>query len=120
MKKNNPTVVCLNETKTSVETIDEKFLYTNIAAGYAQFWNCSTARKGYSGTAIFSKVEPLDVTYDFGDQHINEGRSITAEFDAFTLVVAYVPNSGDDLKRLNYRIDEWDCDFHAYLQGLEV
>ena len=108
MKEKNPTVVCLNETKTSVEMIDANFLYTNIASAYTQFWNCSTARKGYSGTAIFSKVKPLDVKYDFGNKHIDEGRSITVEFEEFTLVVAYVPNAGDDLKRLNYRIDEWD------------
>ena len=76
-----PTILCLNETKTTMEKIDENFLYTNIPTGYAQFFNCSTARKGYSGTAIISKVAPLDVHYDFGDKHVLEGRSITAEFE---------------------------------------
>ena len=72
-------------------------------------------RKGYSGTAIFTKVEPLSVMFDFGSKHVKEGRSITAEYEKFVLVVTYVPNSGEGLKRLSYRIDEWDKDFHEYL-----
>ena len=77
----NPTILCLNETKTSLEKVDEKFLYTHIPPGYAQYWNCSSARKGYSGTAIFSKVAPREVQYDFGEKHVSEGRTITAEFE---------------------------------------
>eukprot|EP00353_Schmidingerella_taraikaensis_P006597 CAMPEP_0185584174 /NCGR_PEP_ID=MMETSP0434-20130131/30578_1 /TAXON_ID=626734 ORGANISM="Favella taraikaensis, Strain Fe Narragansett Bay" /NCGR_SAMPLE_ID=MMETSP0434 /ASSEMBLY_ACC=CAM_ASM_000379 /LENGTH=226 /DNA_ID=CAMNT_0028203763 /DNA_START=124 /DNA_END=801 /DNA_ORIENTATION=- len=119
LNKERPTVLCLNETKTSVDRIDESFLYTQIPTSYAQYWNCSTVRKGYSGTAIFSKVEPLSVAYDFGSKHVDEGRSITAEFSKFTLVVVYVPNSQDHLRRLDYRINEWDAEFHAYLRSLE-
>ena len=63
-----------------MDKIDDLSLHTEIPTSYAQYWNCSTARKGYSGTAIFSKVEPLSVAYDFGDTHVHEGRSITAEF----------------------------------------
>ena len=120
IRRENPTILCLNETKTSKEKVDEKFMYTEVPPGYAQFWNCSSARRGYSGTAIFSKVEPQDVRYDFGSVHVTEGRSITAEFDRFLLVAAYVPNAGQGLKRLSYRIDEWDAEFHAYLRSLEA
>ena len=112
-------MICLNETKTSVEKIDEAFLHCEVPNSYLQFWNCSSARKGYSGTAIFTKVEPLSVRYEFGDKHVTEGRSITAEFKDFTLVCVYVPNSRDQLKRLTYRIEEWDAEFHAYLRSLE-
>ena len=80
MRANNPTVLCLNETKTTVERLNSEFIYTEVPASYTQFWNCSTARKGYSGTAILSKVEPLCVEYDFGATHVDEGRSITVEF----------------------------------------
>lgn len=117
--RERPTILCLNETKTSVEKVDEKFIYTEVPPGYAQFWNCSSARKGYSGTAIFSKVAPLGVRYDFGSVHVSEGRSITAEFEKFILVATYVPNAGEGLKRLSYRVDEWDRDFHKYLRSLE-
>jgi exonuclease III len=69
-------------------------------------------KKGYSGTAILSKVNPVNIWYDIGIlKHDGEGRSITAEFKDFILIVAYVPNSGDGLLRLDYRVDEWDVDF---------
>lgn len=61
MKREKPTVLCLNETKTSEDKVDEKSMHTSVPAGYAQFWNCSEVRKGYSGTALFSKVEPISV-----------------------------------------------------------
>ena len=112
-------MLCLNETKTSLDRIQEELIYTEIPTSYAQFWNCSTVKKGYSGTAIFSKVEPLSVRYDFGSKHVDEGRSITAVFKDFVLVAVYVPNSQDHLRRLTYRIDEWDAEFHAYLLSLE-
>ena len=117
--KNDPTILCLNETKTDVDKLDKKMLYSKIGPGYAQYWNCCKRKKGYSGTAIFTKVRPISVQFDFGQKHVEEGRSITMEFQKFVLVATYVPNAGDGLKRLDYRINEWDAEFHAYLKRLE-
>lgn len=86
--------------------------------GYTQYWN-SAIKKGYSGTAVFSKKEPLSVSYDIGmDKHNDEGRAITLEFEQFYLVTAYTPNAQRGLARLDYRM-EWEDDFRAYLLGLE-
>lgn len=88
--------------------------------GYSMYWNCSTVKKGYSGTAILSKQKPLSVTYGLGiDEHDGEGRVVTAEYDSFYVVNVYVPNSGDGLKRLGYRVGEWDVALSAYIKGLE-
>ena len=85
---------------------------------YQEFWN-SAEKKGYSGTAVFTRKEPLAVTYDIGhDDHVGEGRSITAEFEDFYLVTVYTPNSQDGLKRLDYRM-AWDDAFRTYLQELD-
>ena len=84
---------------------------------YDEYWN-SAEKKGYSGTAVFSKVEPLSVSYDFGvEEHSREGRVITLEFGDFYLVNVYTPNSGEGLKRLDYRL-KWEDDFRAYLHTL--
>ena len=120
MTKNSPTVLCINETKCDTAKLDKMRYYQRIAPGYAQYWNGSTAKKGYSGTAIFTKVKPLSVQFDFGAKHNKEGRSITMEFKHFILVATYVPNAGEGLKRLDYRINQWDADFHAYLSQLEL
>lgn len=86
--------------------------------GYHQFWN-SAEKKGYSGVAIFTKVEPLSVTYGLGlEEHDHEGRVITAEFESFYLVCCYTPNSQDGLKRLDYRMT-WEDAFRAHLQTLD-
>ena len=86
--------------------------------GYHQFWN-SAEKKGYSGVAIFTKVEPLSVTYGLGiEEHDHEGRVITAEFEGFYLVCCYTPNSQDGLKRLDYRMT-WEDAFRAHLQALD-
>ena len=114
MKKKKPTVLCLNEIKCDTAKLDKMKYFEKIGAGYAQYWNGAT-KKGYSGTAIFTKVKPLRVEFDFGAKHNEEGRSITMEFKHFILVATYVPNAGDGLKRLDYRINEWDQDFHDYL-----
>ena len=85
--------------------------------GYHQFWNYAK-RKGYSGTAVFSKKEPLDVIYGMGiEEHDQEGRLITLEMDDFYFVGVYVPNSQNELKRLDYRM-KWEDDFRAFLGGL--
>ena len=87
--------------------------------GYEFYWN-SAEKKGYSGTAILTRVPPLSVTYDFGaDEHRHEGRVITAEFPQFYLVCCYTPNSQDGLKRLDYRM-QWEDDFRVYLKELDA
>lgn len=91
--------------------------HTHIPDGYAQYWNCSKAKKGYSGVAIFSKIKPIQVSHDIKvSKHDHEGRVLTAEYDHFYLVNAYVPNAGEGLKRVDYRTKEWDVDFKNYLK----
>ena len=86
--------------------------------GYRQYWN-SAERKGYSGTAVFTRVEPLSVTCGIGlDAHDHEGRVITAEFDGFFLVCCYTPNAQNELARIDYRM-QWEDDFRAYLMELD-
>jgi exodeoxyribonuclease-3 len=102
---------CLQETKLQVGQIDLDFL------GYQSYWNYAD-KKGYSGTAIYTKHEPLSVRYGIGiDEHDHEGRVITLEYQDFFLVCAYVPNSQDGLRRLDYRM-RWEDDMRAYLSGL--
>ncbi len=104
---------CLQETKLQAGLIDLSF------AGYESFWNYAE-RKGYSGTAIFTRRRPLNVVYGIGiDEFDHEGRVITAEMDGFFLVTVYTPNSQDGLKRLDYRM-AWDDAFRAYLQRLDA
>lgn len=86
--------------------------------GYHSYWNYAE-KKGYSGTAVFSRLNPLSVTYGIGiDEHDHEGRVITLELDSFFLVTVYTPNSQDGLRRLEYRM-KWEDDFRAYLKKLE-
>lgn len=86
--------------------------------GYRQYWN-SAEKKGYSGTAVFTKHQPLSVTYDIGvEEHSREGRVITLEMEEFFLVTVYTPNSQDQLKRIDYRM-QWEDDFRAYVQSLD-
>lgn len=105
-------VFCLQETKMQQGQAEVDL------PGYKQYWN-SAIKKGYSGTAVFTRKEPLAVTYDIGDPaHTGEGRVITLEFEKFYLVTVYTPNSQDGLKRLSYRM-EWEDAFRAYLQKLD-
>jgi len=111
LEREQPDMMCLQETKLQPEQAPE-------VEGYYDYWN-SADKKGYSGTAIFSKTEPIAVTYDIDiDVHDHEGRVITAEYPEFYLVTVYVPNSQDGLKRLDYRMT-WEDDFRAYLQALD-
>lgn len=104
-------VVCLQETKMQASQLDLEF------DGYESYWNYAD-KKGYSGTAIYTRVKPLSVSNDIGiDEHDHEGRVITMEFDDFYLVCVYVPNSQDELKRLTYRM-KWEDDFRSYVSGL--
>ena len=108
----DPDVICLQETKLQPEQA------VFDLPGYHRFFN-SADKKGYSGTAILTRTEPLSVTYDFGgDEHRHEGRIITAEFPQFYLVCCYTPNSQDGLKRLDYRM-RWEDDLRDYLRELD-
>jgi exodeoxyribonuclease-3 len=114
IQREQPDFLCLQETKaTQAEVVVPEAL-----AGYTSFWN-SAEKKGYSGTAIFSKVKPIAVTFGIGmGEHDREGRVITAEYEKFFLVNIYVPNAKRELTRLPYR-QEWDRDLLAYLKKLE-
>ncbi len=106
-------VVCLQETKLQPDQID-----LNLP-GYEQFWN-SAQKKGYSGTAVFSRVPPLSVSYGIGSAtHDSEGRAITVEFEDFYLVTCYTPNAQRGLARLDFRM-EWEDELRTYLKGLEA
>lgn len=103
---------CLQETKMQAGQLDLAF------PGYTSYWNYAD-KKGYSGTAIFTRHTPLNVTYGIGiDEHNHEGRVITLEMDDFFLVTCYTPNSQDGLKRLEYRM-RWENDFQAYIRKLD-
>ncbi len=102
---------CLQETKMQAGQLDLEF------PGYRSYWNYAD-KKGYSGTAIYTRHEPLSVTCGIGiDEHDHEGRVITLEMEDFYLVCVYVPNSQDELRRLDYRM-RWEDDFREYLKGL--
>ena len=108
-------VLCLQETKAQDDQVLEALADLE---GYYIFTN-SAVKKGYSGTAILSKVEPLSVTVDIGlEEHDTEGRVITAEYKDFYLITVYTPNSGSELKRLPYR-QAWDSAFLAFIKNLE-
>ena len=110
-KSLNADVFCLQETKMQEGQLNLQF------DGYESYWNYAD-KKGYSGTAIYTKVKPVSVTYGIGeDEHDHEGRVITMEFVDFYLVCVYVPNSQDELKRLDYRM-RWEDAFRAYVCGL--
>ncbi|MBQ8052136.1 MAG: exodeoxyribonuclease III [Bacteroidaceae bacterium] len=104
---------CLQETKMQAGQLDMAFL------GYQSFWNYAD-KKGYSGTAIFTKHVPVSVRYGMGiDEHDHEGRVITLEYERFFLVCCYTPNSQDGLRRLQYRM-QWEDDFRQYLLRLDA
>lgn len=103
---------CVQETKMQPDQAEV------VTEGYSQYWN-SAVKKGYSGTAVFSKIEPISVTYGIGkDEHATEGRAITLEFEKFYLVNVYTPNAQPELKRLEYRM-QWEDDLRAYLLELD-
>lgn len=105
-------IFCLQETKLSEGQIDLEL------DGYYQYWNYAE-KKGYSGTAVFTKTEPLSVKYGMGiEEHDHEGRVITLEFEKFFFITVYVPNAKQDLSRLDYRMT-WEDDFLAYVKNLE-
>lgn len=111
----NPDILCLQETKANdqqteeaLQAFDEYYIYTS-----------SAVRPGYSGTAVLTKTKPLSVTFGLGiEEHDQEGRSIIAEYEDFILINCYVPNSGSELARLDYR-EKWDADLLDFLKNLE-
>lgn len=109
-------IICFQETKAQDDQVLEAL---ESLEGY-HIYSFSAEKKGYSGTAILSKKEPLNVSYGLGiEEHDNEGRLITAEFDKFYLLTAYVPNSQNGLKRIDYR-QQWDRDLLSYMRSLET
>ena len=105
-------IFCIQESKMQEGQLELEL------EGYHQYWNYAE-KKGYSGTAIFTKQEPISVQYGIGiEEHDHEGRVITLEFEDFYMVTVYTPNSQDGLKRLDYRM-QWETDFLAYLKKLE-
>ena len=111
-KEADADIFCVQETKLQEGQIDLD------APGYHAYWNYAD-KKGYSGVALFTKREPLAVTYGFGaDEHNREGRVITAEFEDYYFVTCYTPNSQNELKRLDYRV-RWEEDFREYLVELD-
>ena len=113
----NPDILCLQETKASSEEVKK---LCELFPAYKTYVNSSKARKGYSGTAILTKTEPISITFDMAvEEHDQEGRVITAEFEQFFLVTVYTPNSGEGLKRLDYR-ETWDTEFKNYVANLKA
>ena len=111
-KEADADIFCLQETKLQEGQISLEL------PGYHQYWNYAE-KKGYSGTAVFTKEEPLSVTYGIGiEEHDHEGRVITLEFSDFYMITVYTPNSQDELARLDYRM-KWEDDFLAYIKTLE-
>ncbi len=109
----NADFFCLQETKMQAGQLDLNF------EGYQAYWNYAE-KKGYSGTAIYTRWEPQSVTYGLGiEKHDHEGRVITLEYKNFYLVTVYTPNSQDELRRLDYRM-EWERDFRCYLKVLDA
>lgn len=112
-KKLDADIFCLQETKMQAGQLDLQF------AGYTSYWNYAE-KKGYSGTAIYTRIAPLAVTYGIGvEEHDHEGRVITLEFDDFYFITVYVPNSQDELRRLDYRM-RWETDFLTYVKRLDA
>lgn len=108
----NPDIICVQETKMQQEQKNFDI------EGYFEYWN-SADKKGYSGTAVFSKTKPLSVKYDMGiDIHDHEGRIITCEYDTFYLINVYSPNSQTELKRLEYRM-QWQDDFKNFVASFD-
>lgn len=112
LREEAPDVICLQETKMQKEQADFQF------PGYFEYWNSATVKKGYSGTAVFSRIEPLSMQYGVGEEEFDgEGRVIAAEYPDFILVTVYTPNSQRELTRLSYRMAFEDA-FRAYLAAL--
>jgi len=122
LEKNKVNIFCMGETKLSCpDLVVQKELKEKIKGFRYRFYSTCTRKKGYSGTAIWSKKKPLNVMYGLGiDDLDNEGRVITLEFKGFYLVHVYTPNSGEALARLNYRVKTWDNEFRKFIKKLNI
>jgi exodeoxyribonuclease III len=120
IKKEKPNIICFGETKISCPFINVQEELKEKIKGYKyRYWSPCLIKNGYSGTAIFSKKKPLNVTLGMNiEEHDNEGRLITLEYDNFYLVHVYTPNSGRALARLDYRVNNWDVKFRKYIKKL--
>lgn len=118
-RRENIDVLCLQETKLQEKDVES--IRHSLLEGYDNsYWTCSVSKLGYSGTAIISRIKPHSVRYGLGiADHDSEGRLVTLEYDNFYLLCSYVPNSGDGLKRLSYRINQWDSSLSNYMKDLE-
>ena len=122
IKEENPDFICINETKIDYDVLKSMNLSKLFEDKhkYKSYWNCSIEKKGYAGTAILTKYSPISVSYGMNiKKHDKEGRMITLEYDKFYLVACYTPNAGEGLKRVDYRVKEWDKDFFEYINGLK-
>lgn len=122
IKNEKPDFVCFNETKIDNDFIKSMKLNDTFKNKYKlnSYWNCSVEKKGYAGTGILTSLEPKSVSYGINvDKHDKEGRVITLEFDKFYLISCYTPNAGEGLKRVDYRVKEWDKDFFEYINSLK-
>ena len=121
LKKENPHIFCMSETKLSCPDLIVQQNLNNLISGFKyRYYNTSTARKGYSGTAIWTKKKPLQINYGLGIPELDtEGRVITLKFKNFILIHVYTPNSGQVLQRLDYRVKIWDPAFWEYVKKLE-
>ncbi|GJQ14558.1 hypothetical protein GpartN1_g6349.t1 [Galdieria partita] len=119
VSQEDPDFFCLQETKLTQDKVPGAFLLPQ----YKKFFNCCEIKRGYSGTALFSKMAPISVMKDFEgvySEHNKSGRLIVAEYDNFYVANVYVPNSGDKLKNLEYRLHSWDTDFCSYICELQM
>lgn len=120
MKQHQPDIICFNETKINADKCVTEHFQKHFPPDFTLYFNSCKLHMGYSGTAICTRFKPISVTYDLGiPEHDQEGRVITAEFEKFFLVAVYIPNSGYDLKRLEYRTKRWDPAFMKHLEKLK-
>ncbi|MCQ2819237.1 MAG: exodeoxyribonuclease III [archaeon] len=118
--KEDPDIICFNEVKADLEKIKKEKFGDSFSETYKTIWHCADERKGYSGTAIFTKYKPNEIKMGkelFEED--DEGRVISIEYDKFILVCCYTPNAGEGLKRLDYRVDTWDSKFFELMSGLK-
>lgn len=121
INKEKPHIICFGETKLSCPILDTQTKLKENIKGYKyRYYSQCIVKNGYSGTAIFSKKKPINVSHGINHKdHDNEGRVITLEFEKYYLVHVYTPNSGESLQRLDYRVKEWDIMFRKYLKNLQ-
>lgn len=124
INKEDPDVFCLGETKISCKFLNDIKIKFNeqLNNKYFNYWSQCSVKAGYSGTVICTKIEPINVIYGLNidnEEYDREGRVITCEFDKYFIVHVYTPNSGEVLKRLDYRVNIWDEKFRLYLNSLQ-